>query len=101
MSVVIYLGRWWNVWRVIIEFWNWNFNSILLEVALCIMLYTLVLWIELAPAFVHATAPGGTIILAGLLDTQADAVVGAYAAEGCSLVERGPGEWTVLVLRRA
>jgi ribosomal protein L11 methyltransferase len=57
--------------------------------------------IELAPAFVHATAPGGTIILAGLLDTQADAVVGAYAAEGCSLVERGPGEWTVLVLRRA
>ncbi len=56
--------------------------------------------IELAPAFAHATAPGGTIILAGLLDTQANAVVEAYAAEGCSVVERGPGEWTVLVLTR-
>ena len=53
MSVVVDLGRWWNVWRVIIEFWNWNFNSILLEVALCIMLYTLVLWIELAPALLE------------------------------------------------
>ena len=54
--------------------------------------------IELAPAFAGATAPGGTIILAGLLDTQADAVAEAYAAEGCTVVERGPGEWTVLVL---
>ena len=57
--------------------------------------------IELAPAFAGATAPGGTIILAGLLDTQADAVAEAYAAEGCSVVERGPGEWTVLVLEYA
>ena len=53
MSVVVDLGRWWNVWRVVLEFWNWNFNSILLEVALCIMLYTAVLWIELAPAFLE------------------------------------------------
>ena len=30
--------------------------------------------IELAPDFAKALAPGGTIILAGLLDTQADAV---------------------------
>jgi ribosomal protein L11 methyltransferase len=57
--------------------------------------------IELAPAFAKALAPGGTIILAGLLDTQADAVVEAYSAEGCSVVERGTGEWTVLVLRAA
>ena len=56
--------------------------------------------IELAPSFAQATAPGGTIILAGLLDTQADAVVEAYAAEGCAVLERGPGEWTVLVLQR-
>jgi ribosomal protein L11 methyltransferase len=55
--------------------------------------------IGLAPAFTKATAPGVTIILAGLLDTQADAVLNAYAAEGCSLVERGAGEWTVLVLK--
>lgn len=55
--------------------------------------------IELAPGFVRATAQGGTIILAGLLDTQADAVTAAYEAEGCTVVERGPGEWTVLVLK--
>src|SRR5206468_10960901 len=35
--------------------------------------------IELAPDFAHALAPGGTVILAGLLDTQADAVAHAYA----------------------
>jgi len=55
--------------------------------------------IELAPAFAKATAPGGTIILAGLLDTQADAVVAAYKAEGCSVIEQGPGEWAVVVLK--
>jgi ribosomal protein L11 methyltransferase len=54
--------------------------------------------IELAPAFARATAPGGTIILAGLLDTQADAVIAAFEAEGMKVVERGDGEWSVLVL---
>ena len=57
--------------------------------------------IELAPGFVRATAPGGNIILAGLLDTQADAVIAAYEAEGCTVLDRGPGEWTVLVLKAA
>ncbi|HEX6217745.1 MAG TPA: 50S ribosomal protein L11 methyltransferase [Sphingomicrobium sp.] len=54
--------------------------------------------IELAPAFAGALAPGGTIILAGLLDTQADAVIAAYAALGLSVSERGAGEWPVEVL---
>lgn len=54
--------------------------------------------IDLAPAFAKALAPGGTIILAGLLDTQADAVASAYAELGLSLRERGTGEWPVLVL---
>ena len=54
--------------------------------------------IELAPAFAKAVAPGATLILAGLLDTQADAVVAAYEAEGMRVVERGEGEWCVLVL---
>ena len=53
-SVVVDLGRWWNVWRVPTFFWEWNLNSILLEVALCIMLYTAVLWVELAPAFLDS-----------------------------------------------
>lgn len=55
--------------------------------------------IELAPDFANALTPGGTIILAGLLDTQADAVAAAYAALGIAPVERGQGEWPVLVLR--
>ena len=56
--------------------------------------------IELAPDFAKALAPGATIILAGLLDSQADAVERAYEALGVSPVRRGPGEWPVLVLRR-
>ena len=54
--------------------------------------------IELAPAFATALAPGGTIVLAGLLDTQAEAVAAAYASEGLALKERGSGEWPVLTL---
>ncbi len=55
--------------------------------------------VELAPAFAKACAPGASIVLAGLLDTQADAVVAAYVAQGCTVVERGDGEWCVLVLQ--
>ena len=54
--------------------------------------------IELAPSFAKATASRGTLILAGLLDTQADGVAAAYAADGFSLTERGSGEWPILVL---
>ena len=54
--------------------------------------------IELAPDFAKALAPGGTVILAGLLNTQADTVVTAYSAQGLTLRELGPGEWPVLVL---
>lgn len=54
--------------------------------------------IELAPAFAATVAPGATLILAGLLDTQADTVIAAYQAQGIRLVERGAGEWCVLEL---
>jgi len=54
--------------------------------------------IELAPSFATSLAPQGTMILAGLLDSQAGAVVRAYEAEGLSLARRRPGEWAVLVL---
>jgi len=49
-SVAIDLGRPWNMWKIPLYFWSWNLNSALLEVALCIMAYVMVLWIELAPA---------------------------------------------------
>jgi ribosomal protein L11 methyltransferase len=55
--------------------------------------------IELAPDFCRALAPGGTVVLAGLLDTQADAVSAAYEKLGLELKDRGSGEWPVLVLQ--
>ena len=54
--------------------------------------------IDLAPAFATALAPGGTVVLAGLLDTQADAVARAYQALRMAMSERATGEWPVLVL---
>ncbi len=56
--------------------------------------------VELAPDFAKALTPGGTVMLAGLLDTQADAVAAAYEKLGLSPVLRGAGEWPVLMLQR-
>ena len=55
--------------------------------------------VELAPDFAKALAPGGNVILAGLLDTQASGVLAAYEAQGLPLASRSNGEWPVLVLR--
>ena len=55
--------------------------------------------VELAPSFAKALSPGAHVVLAGLLDSQADAVVAAYEAQGMTVVERNPGEWCVLVMR--
>ena len=50
VGVIFDLGRWWNVWNM---FWpgSSNVNSVMFEVAVCITLYILVMWIEFAPAF--------------------------------------------------
>jgi Ni/Fe-hydrogenase subunit HybB-like protein len=53
LSVAIDLGRPWNMWKIPLYVWNWNLNSPLLEVALCIMAYVAVLWLELSPAFLE------------------------------------------------
>jgi ribosomal protein L11 methyltransferase len=53
--------------------------------------------IELAPDFAQALAPGGTVVFAGLLDTQTDGVAAAYEQLGFRIAERGFGEWPVLV----
>jgi ribosomal protein L11 methyltransferase len=57
--------------------------------------------IALAPAIAATLAPGGRLILAGLLACQADAVAAAYRREGLApafTVERG--DWPVLAMRR-
>jgi ribosomal protein L11 methyltransferase len=56
--------------------------------------------IDLAPDFAAALQPGATLVLAGLLDTQADSVTEAYVSRGCRLVDGGRGEWRILVLER-
>lgn len=55
--------------------------------------------IQLAGDFAKALAPGGTIVLAGLLNSQADDVTAAYAELGLTCRARGSGEWPVLVMR--
>ena len=55
--------------------------------------------IELAPAFAEIIAEGGTLILAGLLNTQADIVTKAYQRKGFRLQKRSDnGDWPCLCL---
>ncbi len=55
----------------------------------------------MARDFAGLTAPGGQIMLAGLLTTQAEAVARAYRREGCRVAERLViGDWTILRLRK-
>ena len=55
--------------------------------------------ISMAPEVAAIAAPGGAIVLAGLLDTQREQVIAAFAACGCTLelVDRR-GDWTILRL---
>ena len=57
--------------------------------------------IELAPAIAGTIAPGGRLILAGLLTSQAENVTAAYSAQRMSrafTVARG--DWPILVLKK-
>lgn len=56
--------------------------------------------IAMAGEIAAVAAPGATVVLAGLLSGQADAVVEAYAARGCAEAGRDVrGDWTILRLR--
>ena len=59
LSVAIDVGRPWHIWKVPLQFWRWNLNSALLEVALCIMAYVFVAWIELSPALLERWTASG------------------------------------------
>ena len=56
--------------------------------------------VSMAPELAAIAAPDAVIVLAGLLETQRESVVAAYAACGCALeaIDRR-GDWTVLRLR--
>jgi Ni/Fe-hydrogenase subunit HybB-like protein len=52
VSVMFDIGRYWQAYNLFLPSYA-NPNSILFEVALCIALYSLVLWIEFIPAFLE------------------------------------------------
>lgn len=55
--------------------------------------------IEMAPDIVKATQEDGRILLAGLLASQAEAVLEAYAREGAQALARlDRGDWSILTL---
>ena len=57
--------------------------------------------VELAPAIGAALAPGGRLVLAGLLDRQAERVAAAYRRGGLRLADTvRRGDWPTLVLRK-
>ncbi len=57
--------------------------------------------VALAPGLGRAVAPGGYLILSGLLNDQADEVLGVYRASGFNPVHREAiVDWTTLTLRR-
>ena len=48
VAIFLDIGRYWNGYHLFLP-WYVNFNSVLVEVALCIAAYVGILWIELAP----------------------------------------------------
>ena len=54
-SVLIDISRWWNFWHILWPTY-FNLNSVMIEVALCISIYTTVLILEFAPAVVEKVA---------------------------------------------
>ena len=68
LAIFLDIGRYWNGYKLFLP-WTVNFNSVLVEVALCIAAYVVVLWIELLPTILegypgnakaveHPAAPG-------------------------------------------
>jgi Ni/Fe-hydrogenase subunit HybB-like protein len=53
IAIMFDVGRYWGLWKIPLYVHRWNLDSALLEVALCVMAYTAVLWIELSPAFLE------------------------------------------------
>jgi Ni/Fe-hydrogenase subunit HybB-like protein len=58
VAVAFDLGRYWTMWRIPLSPHQWSSTSVLLEVALCMMAYVLVLFLELSPAWLEGLAAG-------------------------------------------
>jgi Ni/Fe-hydrogenase subunit HybB-like protein len=52
VSVLVDISRWWNAWHIVWPAY-FNLNSVMIEVALCVSVYTMVLMLEFAPPVVE------------------------------------------------
>lgn len=52
LAIAVDVGRYWLLYKVL-DPRLWNLNSVLLEVALCVMIYIVVLLLEISPAFLE------------------------------------------------
>ena len=48
LAAFVDIGRWWNFYQIALP-WNINLNSVMFEIAICMFLYMIVLWMELVP----------------------------------------------------
>jgi len=62
IGLLVDIGRSWAIWK---PMFYWNFNSVLFEVAMCVMIYLTVLYIEFVP--IVAEQFKGRINLPGIL----------------------------------
>lgn len=90
LSVLLDIGRWWNFWHILWPSY-FNPNSVMLEVALCIACYTMVLFLEFAPAITEwlvavTRARGGlTFLVSKTLHRILNRVVFVFIALGMLL----------------
>ena len=71
LGLIVDIGRSWAIWKPMVY---WNFHSVLFEVAMCVMFYVNVLYIEFIPIVVErfkgrVTLPGPLSALNGLAET--------------------------------
>jgi len=48
LAAFVDIGRWWNFYQIALP-WNINLNSVMFEIAICMFLYMIILWMELVP----------------------------------------------------
>ncbi|MDM8517540.1 Ni/Fe-hydrogenase cytochrome b subunit [Desulfobacterales bacterium HSG16] len=70
LGLLVDIGRSWAIWKPI---FNWNTNSVLFEVAMCVMVYLHVLYIEFIPVVAEqfkdrVNLPGPLSVFNGLID---------------------------------
>ncbi|WP_020586798.1 NrfD/PsrC family molybdoenzyme membrane anchor subunit [Desulfobacter curvatus] len=70
LGLMVDIGRSWAIWK---PMFNWNTNSVLFEVAMCVMCYLNVLYLEFFPIVAeqfkgNVNLPGPLALLNGLVD---------------------------------